>query len=311
MLDAPPAQQARTGPALALAGAAGVAGALQARVNGQLRVALDDALLAAVVSFLGGLLLVGLAVLARPSSRAALARVRLVPLWQRAAGLGGALLIGVSAAAAPVVGVALLTLGLVAGQTVGGLLVDRVGLGPGGSHPLATARVAGAALCLAAVALAAPGGAGDADPLLLALVLLAGLVIAAGAALNGRTRATTGDAGVTTLLNFAVGLAALLVGLALHTAVVGLPSPDWPGPGSWWLYTGGVLGVVFVSISAVVVRVLGVLRLGLAIVAGQVLGALALDLLLPLGPVRVGTGTVLGAAMTLVAVAVSGSGGRR
>ena len=311
MLDAPPGRQARTGPALALAGAAGVAGALQARVNGELRVAVDDALLAAVVSFVGGLMLVGLAVLVRPSSRAALARVRLVPVWQRAGGLGGALLIGVSAAAAPVVGVALLTLGLVAGQTVGGLVVDRAGLGPGGSRPLDAARVTGAALCLAAVALAAPGGAGHADPLLLVLVLLAGLTIAVGAALNGRLKATTGDAAVTTLLNFAVGLAALLVGLALHTARVGLPSPDWPGPGSWWLYTGGVLGVLFVTVAAVVVRLLGVLRMSLAIVAGQVLGAVALDLLLPLGPVRVGAATLLGAALTLVAVGVSGVGGRR
>lgn len=311
MLDAPPARQALPAAALALAGGAGVAGAVQARVNGELRVALDDALLAAAVSFVGGLLLVGLAVLLRPSSRAALGLLREVPLWQRAAGVGGALLIGVSSAAAPVVGVALLTLGLVAGQTVGGLLVDRAGLGPGGGHPLTGARVAGAALCLGAVALAAPGGAGDLDPVLLGLVLLAGLAIAVGAALNGRIRATTGDAAVTTLLNFAVGLVALLVALAVHTVQAGLPSPDFPGPGQWWLYTGGVLGVVFVSVAAVVVRTLGVLRMSLAIVAGQVLGALALDLLLPLGPVRVGTLTVLGALLTLVAVAVSGLGARR
>ena len=311
MLDAPPARQVPTAPALALAGSAGVAGALQARVNGELRVALDDVLLAAVVSFVGGLLLVGLGVGLRPSSRAAVARVRLVPLWQRAGGLGGALLIGVAAAASPVVGVALLTLGLVAGQTVGGLLVDRVGLGPGGGRPLDAARVTGAALCLSAVALAAPGGAGDADPLLLALVLVTGLTIAVGAALNGRVKAATGDAAVATLLNFAVGLVALLAGFAAHTARVGLPSPDWPGAGSWWLYGGGVLGVVFVGVSALVVRVLGVLRMSLAIVAGQVLGALALDLLLPLGPVRVGVTTVLGAALTLVAVGVAGLGGRR
>jgi len=32
--------------------------------------------------------------------------------------------------------VALLTVGLVAGQTSGGLVVDRVGLGPGGRHAL-------------------------------------------------------------------------------------------------------------------------------------------------------------------------------
>ena len=41
MLEAPPARQALPTAALALAGAAGVAGALQARVNGELRVAVE------------------------------------------------------------------------------------------------------------------------------------------------------------------------------------------------------------------------------------------------------------------------------
>ncbi|MCW2608564.1 MAG: EamA-like transporter family protein, partial [Frankiales bacterium] len=95
MLAAPPTRSSLPAVALALAGVAGLAGAVQARVNGELRVALDDALLAAAVSFVGGLVLVGLVVLVRPASRAALGRVREVPVWQRAAGLGGALLIGV------------------------------------------------------------------------------------------------------------------------------------------------------------------------------------------------------------------------
>lgn len=295
--------------ALAAAGAGGALVALQARVNGQLRVALDDVLVAACVSFVGGLLLVAAVVASRPAAREALGRVREVPRWQRLGGLGGALLIAASAAAAPVVGVALLTLGLVAGQTLGGLVVDRSPLG--GGRPLTPARVAGAVLCLGAVALAAPGGAGEADPLLLVLVLLAGLLVSVGAALNGRVRATTGDAGVTTLVNFGVGLLALLLGLAVHLAVSGLPDPDWPGAGSWWLYTGGALGATFVAVAAVVVRTLGVLRMSLAVVSGQVLGALALDLLVPLGPVRVGAATLLGAALTLVAVGVSGLGGKR
>ncbi len=311
MLAAPPGRTALPTVALLLAGGAGVAGAVQARVNGQLRVALDDALLAAVVSFVGGLVLVGAVAAGRPASRAAWSRVRDVPVWQRAGGLSGALLVGVSAAAVPVLGVALLTLGLVAGQTVGGLLVDRVGLGPGQAHRLAPPRVAGAALCLVAVGLAGPGGAGEADPVLLVLVLLAGLGLSVGAALNGRVRATTGDVAVTTTLNFLVGLGALVLGLVLRLLHSGLPSPSWPGPGSWWLYTGGVLGVGFVSVAALVVRSLGVLRMNLAIVSGQVIGALALDLVVPLGPVRIGAATVAGVALTLAAVGVSGLGGRR
>ncbi|MCU1693075.1 MAG: hypothetical protein JWM64_2166, partial [Frankiales bacterium] len=128
MLAAPPRRAAERS-ALLAAGAVGAGVALQSRVNGELQVALDDTLLAACVSFVGGLLLVTGVVLSRPCSRKALARVRQVRGWERLGGLGGAGLIAVGAAAAPRLGVALLTLGLVAGQTVGGLAVDGSLLG--------------------------------------------------------------------------------------------------------------------------------------------------------------------------------------
>ena len=53
-------------------------------------------------------------------------------------------------------------------------------------------------------------------------------------------------------------------------------------------------------------RRLGVLRLGLGLIAGQLVGALLLDLLLPVADQGVALRTVLGVALTLLAVAVSG-----
>jgi bacterial/archaeal transporter family-2 protein len=302
------------GTTLAL-GAAVVSGALvalQQRVNGQLAVDLGDALLAAVVSFGTGLVAVVAVVAARPHARAALAKVREVPWWTRLGGLGGASLVAVGAAAAPEIGVALLTVGLVAGQTVGGLVVDRLGLAPGGAHLLTAPRIAGAVLCLVAVGLGALGRqAREADPLLLALVVGAGLLIAVQQALNGRVRRTTGDASVATLVNFVVGTTALLAGLAVAVLVRGTADGDWPGPDQWYLYLGGPIGATFVGVAAVVVRRTGVLRLGLAVVAGQVVGALALDLAVPVAATAVGTTTIVSAALTMVAVAVSGRGVRR
>ena len=302
---------ARATAALSLAVASGALVALQSRVNGALKLALDDALLAAVVSFGTGLLVVVAVVLARPSARAAVALVRGVPWWTRLGGLGGASLVAVGAAAAPVLGVALLTVGLVAGQTTGGILVDRAGLGPGGRRPLTGPRLAGALLCLAAVGLSAAGrGARDADPGLLGLVVLAGFLISLQQALNGRVRAATGDAAVATLVNFVVGTVALVLGLLVHVAVAGAPDADWPGLSDAWLYTGGPMGAAFVGVAAVVVRTLGVLRLGLAVVAGQLVGALLLDVFAPRPGAAVGVVTVLAAALTLVAVGVAGRGAR-
>ncbi len=298
--------------ALAAAVASGAVVALQQRVNGELKTELGDALLTALVSFGTGLVAVLAVVLSRSASRTAFAKVRDVPWVQRLGGLGGASLVAVGAAAAPEIGVALLTVGLVAGQTSGGLVVDRAGLGPGGAHGLTGPRVAGAALCFVAVGISVLGdGARDASPLLLVLVVLAGFAISVQQALNGRVRRTTGDAGVATLVNFLVGTAALGLGVLLHALVAGLDVGDWPGWSQWYLYTGGPMGASFVAVATMVVRRLGVLRLGLAVIAGQLVGALLLDLLLPVGDAEIALLTVVGVALTLVAVAVSGRAARR
>lgn len=302
---------AGTTPLLALAVLAGAMVALQQRLNGALGTALGDSVLAALVSFLVGLVCVAVVVLTRPASRRRLRAVRALPRWWLLGGLGGATLIAVGAAATPVIGVALLTVALVAGQTTGGLAADRIGLGPGGVHLLTGPRVAGAALCLVAVGLASFGrDARSASPTLLLLVVLAGLMVTVQQALNGRVREATGDAGVATFVNFLVGTTALAA-LGLGLAVLrGLPPQRWPGGERWYLYLGGPIGAAFVAVAAVAVRRIGVLRLSLAVVAGQLVGAVLLDVATPATGHAVAVATLLGALLTLVAVAVSGYGAR-
>ncbi len=290
--------------ALAVAVGCGALVALQQRLNGGLKEALGDAVLAAVVSFGSGLVTVAAVAAVRRSSRRALPVVRHQPRWSLLGGLGGASLVAVGASAAPEIGVALLTVALVGGQTVGGLVVDGAGVAPGGRRALTPYRALGAGLCLAAIVISTSGQAVHPRPLLLVLVVLAGLLTAAQQALNGRLRQATGDAAVATLVNFVVGTLALLVGLAVRQLVVGVHVDHWPG--QWWLYAGGLLGACFVAAAAVVVRQLGVLRFGLAVTAGQLVGALVLDATVPERGHGVALPTVVGAAVTLVAVAVSG-----
>jgi transporter family-2 protein len=283
--------------------------AVQARVNGGLAEGLDDPLLAAVISFGSGLVAVTAVVLSRRSARAGWRRVQDVPWWTRLGGLGGASLVAAGAFAAPRIGVALLTVGIVAGQTTGGLLVDKAGLGPGGAHALTLPRVGGAALCLVAVLISVFGkGAGEASPVLLVAVVLSGFLIAVQQALNGRVRSVTRDAGVATLVNFLVGTTALVVAYVVLRAIAAPHVDHWPS--DWWLYTGGVIGASFVAMAAIVVRILGVLRLGLATIAGQLVGAIVLDLVTPAADHGVATATLVGALLTFVAVAVSGLAGR-
>lgn len=269
--------------------------ALQQRINGQLGQALQDPLLAAVVSFGSGLVVMTLLVTRR---RHVLPRVREVPWWTRLGGLGGATLVAVGATAAPRIGVALLTVGLVSGTTVAALAVDRAGLGPGGHRPLTVPRLAGAALCLAAIALSAREGLRAVSPLLLLLVVLAGGLISVQQALNGRLRATT-DALVATFVNFAVGTSALVAGLGVQALAGGYHAERWPREP--WLYLGGTFGCVFIAIAAVAVGTLGVLRFGLATTAGQLVGGVLLDL-----DRGVSALTLVAVALTLAAVSVSG-----
>ena len=310
-VDAPPAPSRAARLPLAAAAAAGALVAVQQRLNGELATRLDDALLAAVVSFGTGLLAVAAVVLSRPTARRGMRLLRTVPWHHRLGGLGGAVLVAVGAAAAPQIGVALLTVGLVAGQTTGGLVVDRLGLGPGDGHRLTAPRVFGAALCLVAVAISVLGeSARSASPVLLLLVVTAGFLIAVQQAFNGQVRRATGQASVATLVNFVVGALGLLLGLVLHAATGGLSVAAWPGLDSWWLYLGGPMGATFVAVAAVVVRRLGVLRLGLATIAGQLTGATLLDVVSPVHGGRLDALTLVGVVLTLVAVQVSGRPGK-
>ncbi|ADL44433.1 DMT family transporter [Micromonospora aurantiaca (nom. illeg.)] len=317
---APPAPQTlSTGRRVAgvgLATASGVMVAVQSRINGELGVRLADGIAAAVVSFGVGLLILLVLVPATPGGRRGLAALRgalrsgaLRP-WQCLGGVCGAFLVATQGLTIGALGVAVFTVAVVAGQSGSSLLVDRAGIGPAGRQPVTPNRLIGAVLTVLAVLLAVGDRLGDPHALALALLpLAAGVGIAWQQAVNGRVRAAAGSAMTATLVNFTVGTVALLVTFAVDLAVRGRPAgafPDEP-----WLYLGGPLGIVFIALAAALVRFTGVLLLGLATIAGQIVGAVLLDLLLPTAASHPGLDTLLGAALTLVAVLVAAFGPTR
>ncbi|WP_436836960.1 DMT family transporter [Micromonospora tulbaghiae] len=299
-----------------LATASGVMVAVQSRINGELGVRLADGIAAAVVSFGVGLLILLVLVPATPGGRRGLAALRgalragtLRP-WQCLGGVCGAFLVATQGLTIGALGVAVFTVAVVAGQSGSSLLVDRAGIGPAGRQPVTPNRLIGAVLTVLAVLLAVGDRLGDPQALALALLpLVAGVGIAWQQAVNGRVRAAAGSAMTATLVNFTVGTAALLVTFAVDLAVRGRPAgafPDEP-----WLYLGGPLGIVFIALAAALVRFTGVLLLGLATIAGQIVGAVLLDLVLPTAASHPGLDTLLGAALTMVAVLVAAFGPAR
>lgn len=296
--------------ALVIAACCGSLVALQSRINGELGHRLDDGYTAAAISFGSGLVILLIVLCFWRPGRTGLARVRSelrektadgLRFWMLLGGIAGALLVVAQGLTAAVLGVALFTVAVVAGQTLSGLVLDRVGLGPGGPRPFTASRLIGSGLALVAVLWAVSAQLGGDMPLwMLVLPFVAGLGTGWQQAVNGRVRAVAQSAQSATLINFIVGSAALCALVLVRNSIVGWPTSL---PSEWWLYIGGAIGCIFIAIQAALVRVTGVLLLSLATVSGQLIAALVIDLLTP--GLTVAFSTVAGTALALVAVIVA------
>ncbi|WP_115788007.1 DMT family transporter [Arthrobacter silvisoli] len=295
---------------LPVAVAAGVFLPLQGRINGALGARLGDGIAAAVVSFTTGLIVIAAVGLVLPQGRASLRRIvpalreRRFPRLYVLAGVVGALFVIAQVFTIGVLGVALFTVAVVTGQTVSGLLVDRMGIAPGGKRSVTAMRILGSVLTVAAVAWAvSPRFSASSGPAALLvpvlLPMLAGFLMSFQQAMNGTATVHYGSPVATTFVNFAAGAVVLWVLLLIKLSLAG---PGQEFPAEWWYYLGGPMGCVFIGLAALLVRGLGVLLTGLGMIAGQLLGSLALDVVLPAPGAVVALPTVLGTLLTLGAI---------
>jgi bacterial/archaeal transporter family-2 protein len=108
-----------------------------------------------------------------------------------------------------------------------------------------------------------------------AVVALAGALIATQSGVNSQLARAAGHPVFAATISFVVGSLALLVCSFLLRGA-------WAGPAAlaqapWWVWTGGLLGAVFVATSAWLAPVLGAATLVSVAVAGQMAFALVLD----------------------------------
>lgn len=283
--------------------------AAQSRINGELGARLASGFLAALISFGTGLVIIAVVVGLVGSQRAAVGRVITAirtgthPWWLFCGGAFGAMFVLTQGLTAATLGVALFTVAVVAGQTVGGLLVDRVGVGSMQPRPLVWTRVIGSLVMLVAAVVAASGGFGGGVPWwLVALPLLAGLGTSFQSGINGQVR-EVGSMGAATLGNFVIGTAVLAVIFAVSAVASGTPLQ--PPPDEPWLYLGGLIGVTFIGLNAVLVRRIGVLVLNLCLIAGQLTTSVLLDVVAPVPGHALAPVTVIGTVLALVAIGIT------
>jgi transporter family-2 protein len=292
--------------------------AIQSRINGELGKRLGDGVPAALISFLTGLLILIVACIVIPRIRTSLGNVwRTIRTssgeqgqlrwWQCIGGFAGAFLVATQSITVSVIGVAVFTVAVVAGQAVSSLVVDRLGFGPAGPQPYTPLRVVGAVLALGAVVLAVSDRLNHASGLLIAVLpAVGGIGTAVQQAINGRVARTASTDAYGALaagfINFMSGASALIVVFLLDLLFRGAPHSL---PSEPWLYFGGACGVIFISAAATVVRVVGVFVLGLGTIAGQLIASLLIDLFVPATDQAVTFPVVAGTLLALVAVVVA------
>jgi len=259
--------------------------AVQARVNGVLGVAVDNGIVAGLISFAVGLIALVAVIVCLPSARRGVGRLwagvrtRSIPPWMLLGGACGALTVSTQGLTAGVLGVSLFTVGVVAGQTLHGLVLDRIGFGPAGVVAVTTGRVVGGALALAAVGISLGGDVLATAPLwMLVLPFATGVGIAWQAATNGRLAQRVQSPLTATLMSFIAGTIALALAAAISVLSQGAPAAP---PAEPWLYLGGFLGFAYILLGAFIVAHTGVLLMGLGSVLGQLAASVVIDLVWP------------------------------
>jgi bacterial/archaeal transporter family-2 protein len=296
-----------------LAAISGVMIALQARANGELSHRIGNGVEAALVSFGSGLIIIAVIAIFSPAIkegarnlRGAVSRKELAR-WTLFAGALGGSFVAVQTHIVPLIGVAIYSVASIAGQTAASLIVDRIGLTGGGKKHITPRRIAAAFFTVFAVFISVFDRI-DAKNLSLFAVLMgcvAGAIVGVQRAMNGQINEHSHQSFTTSFLNFIMGTSFLVIFLTIlavfgNTKIVALPA------GPWWIYTGGVIGVIYIAFTSTIVQHLGVLTFTLFSVGGQLVGSLLIDIFSPTDGVHVSIYLVTGIAMTYLGVIVGG-----
>jgi transporter family-2 protein len=296
-----------------LAALSGVMIALQARANGELSYRLDNAPQAALVSFSSGLFFITIYAISSPKIKDGIKRLKSavnsgeIPKIRLLAGALGGAFVALQTSVVPLIGVALYSVASIAGQSAVSLLVDRIGLTGGGVKLISPRRITAAFITVIAVLVSVIDKleADNFQLFALLLALIAGALVGVQRALNGQINEYSQNSYTTSLLNFITGTSFLTLFIIILIALGRVELQPLP-IGPWWIYTGGVIGVIYIAATSLIVQHLGVLTFTLFSVGGQLIASLLLDIYSPTQGVSVSWYLVSGIAMTYIGVLVGG-----
>jgi transporter family-2 protein len=297
-----------------LAALSGILISLQARTNGELSLRLNNGLQAAFISFGSGLILIAIISLFNPTIKSGVRRLRAAVVakeiapWTLFAGALGGTFVAVQTQIVPLIGVAIYSVASIAGQGATSLIVDRIGLTGGGKKAITPRRIAAAFVTVLAVLISVLDRIEAKDLSLIAVFFagLAGAIVGVQRAMNGLINEHSQQSFTTSLLNFIMGTTTLGVVLLIAVAIGKVEFVALPA-GPWWIYMGGVIGVIYIAFTSTIVQHLGVLTFTIFSTGGQLIGALFIDLISPTKGVSVSAYLVSGIVMTFLGVLVGGA----
>lgn len=133
------------------------------------------------------------------------------------------------------------------------------------------------------------------------LAVLCGIATAYQPGINRRFADYAGSPLYGGVLNFAVGLVAMIAVTAVVSMVARTPVPSGArlAEGPWWMWLGGLCGAFFVTLSLILVPKMGATSYLAAMLAGQFIASLIIDhyghVGLPVQPI--GMGKIIGVVL--------------
>ena len=301
-----------------LAALSGAMIALQARANGELSHQLNNGLQAALISFGSGLIILFAITLFNAKIKEGIKNLRQsvankeIARWKLFAGALGGSFVAIQSQIVPLIGVAIFSVASIAGQTAMSLIVDRIGLTGGGKKLISPRRVLAAFLTVVAVLVSVLDRIDAKNLSMFAVIVgvIGGAIVGVQRALNGQINEHSQQSFTTSLVNFTTGTAFLLVLIIVGLILNGYELSALPS-GPWWIYTGGIIGVIYIAFTSTIVQHLGVLTFTLFSVGGQLIASLVIDLISPTDGVSVSAYLVTGIVMTYAGVVAGGVGNQR
>ena len=301
-----------------LAALSGAMIALQARANGELSHRLDNGLQAALVSFGSGLIIIFVITLFNSKIKEGIKKLRQsvdnkeIARWKLFAGALGGSFVAIQSQIVPLIGVAIFSVASIAGQTAMSLIVDRIGLTGGGKKLISPRRVLAAFLTVVAVFVSVLDRIDAKNLSMFAVIVgvIGGAIVGVQRALNGQINEHSQQSFTTSLVNFTTGTVFLLILIVVGLILDGNELSALPS-GPWWIYAGGIIGVIYIAFTSTIVQHLGVLTFTLFSVGGQLVASLVIDLISPTDGVSVSAYLVTGIVMTYAGVVVGGVGNQR